>query len=363
MHLILTSYQRLGERFGARELRRVQSRLLELHNTRQQRGLRSKLVSVETGTPERGIAGVDPLDALAVRNQVLALDEEIGPLESVLIAGGPKIIPFHQCQDPLEEGTQFIPSDHPYSVRDNESLLSDWAVARLPAESASVLLRLLILATRAQRQTPRLPRKFFAYSTATWEIASRLVLEQAGIAAPLLIAPPVGATSLDLQMLESADRIYCNLHGINDGPFWYGQAMGTRGSVVVALRPQDVAALDMRGSVIVSEACFGAFAEGYDFDESIALRFLLRGASCFVGATALAYGAPLPPLAEADLFAAAFLRASLLPGISAGAAFQQARRALMRQVIASQGFVDEEMERTLLQFVMYADPTIVIGGG
>ncbi|NJM08401.1 hypothetical protein HC891_22840 [Candidatus Gracilibacteria bacterium] len=292
MHLIITSYQRLGERFGAWELRRTQSRLLELHTTRQQRGLRSKIVSVETGMPERGITGVDPRDALAVRDLILLLDQEIGPLESVLIAGGPQIMPFHACADPLGEDERSIPSDHPYSVRDASSLLSDWAVARLPAESASVLLRLLLLANRAQHAVPRQLRKFFAYSSATWQTTSRLVLEEAGMIAPLVSAPPTGATSLDLQMLESADRIYCNLHGINDGPFWYGQATGSRGAVVVALRPQDVAALDMRGSVVVSEACFGAYADGYNFDESIAMRFLLRGASCFVGATALAYGAP-----------------------------------------------------------------------
>jgi hypothetical protein len=363
MHLILTSYQRLGERFGAWELRRVQARLLELHNTRQQRGLRSKLVSAETGLPERGIAGVDPTDAVAVRDLVVRLDDEIGPLESVLLVGGPQVMPFHQCEDPLDDEDRAIPSDHPYSVRDEAQLLSNWAVARLPADQSSVLLRLLRLATRAHRVAPRPPRKFFAYTAATWQSASRMVLDQAGLSAPLLSAPPTGATNLDLQMLESADRVYCNLHGINDGPFWYGQATGARGSVVVALRPQDIAALDMRGSVVVSEACFGAYADGYDFDDSIALRFLLRGASCFVGATALAYGAPLPPLAEADLFAAAFLRASLVPGISAGDAFLQARRNLIRQVIASQGFLDQETERTLLQFVIYADPTIVIGGG
>jgi hypothetical protein len=130
----------------------------------------------------------------------------------------------------------------------------------------------------------------------------------------------------------------------------------------VALRPADLAGLDLRGAVMISEACYGATLAGRDTDTSLALAFLACGAAGFVGATAISYGPPSPPAGEADLIALHFLRALKRPGTSLGAAFMAARMGMMRDTLASQSTLDEDDQKTLLEFVLYGDPTLVVAG-
>jgi len=112
--------------------------------------------------------------------------------------------------------------------------------------------------------------------------------------------------------------------------------------------------------VVVSEACYGAAIAGRDARTALALAFLARGAAGFVGATAISYGPPAPPPGEADLIALHFLRAVQQPGTTLGAAFVAARAGMLRDTLARQCTLDEDDQKTLLEFVLYGDPTIVV---
>ena len=89
-------------------------------------------------------------------------------------------------------------------------------------------------------------------------------------------------------------------------------------------------------------------------------------AAGFVGATAISYGPPGPPPGEADLIALHFLRAVAGSGsagsapITLGEAFAAARAGMLHDTLAEQRTLDEDDQKTLLEFVLYGDPTIVI---
>ena len=165
----------------------------------------------------------------------------------------------------------------------------------------------------------------------------------------------MGRASLPGLGAGEASVRYFNLHGKPDGRQWYGQSdpflAAAYDDFPVAMRRSDVSAAEPRGSVVVTEACYGAtLAAG-----SIATRFLRLGAAVLFGSTAMSYGAINAPVSGADMLAMEFLR-RLLGGATAGDAFLQAKTAFARTMMAEQGFLDPEDQKTLLSFVLYGDP-------
>lgn len=367
MHLIITSYQRLSGIYGQATLEQLRYSIADLAKARDERGLMTTVVALEDGWPELEVAGIDSLEPQAVRQQVLliaaALAQRDARLESLLIVGGHEIVPFISCPNPFTESSELF-SDYGYGVSEFNELLMAWPVGRLPGlpTRPGPLVRLLSLAARMQRQPPLRPAQPFGYSAALWGPAAQAVFAALPTGPQLLISPPADANTLDLALLDRAHPIYLNLHGVRDGLFWYGQAAQRPGRMVLALRPVDLEQVRLAGAAVISEACYGATIASDGLSESFALRFLLQGAACFVGATAITYGPLAPPLSDADLLAYHLLQRFMQPGATAGAALQEARQLTLRDTIQAQGFIDEDIARTLIQFVLYGDPTLVVGG-
>jgi hypothetical protein len=291
-----------------------------------------------------------------------ALERGGGALETLLILGGPEIVPFHAAPNPAAyDSDDVVPSDCYYGACNPHVLLPGWAVGRIPGAAGrdpSLLLRLLEQA--AQPPPPPDPQpKVFGYATALWRRSSAQVYAEIDRPERLLLSPPTLAINLDLSRLDRARLIYCNLHGVSGGPPWYGQS-GGHPALVVALRPSDLAGLDLRGAVVVSEACYGAAIDGRDEHSSLALAFMARGAAGFIGATAISYGPAAPPPGEADLIALHALRALRQPGASLGDAILAARAGMLRDTLARQRTLDEDDQKTLIEFVLYGDPTFVV---
>jgi hypothetical protein len=365
LNLIITSRRRLREVYGAGGARRVVTALQRLLAARTARGLATQLIWIEEGLPGLGVAGA-AVEPAAVSQQLAALAAALGRdgrrLESVLIAGGPDIVPFHEAPNPTPyDGDASVPGDSGYSASNQYELVSEWAVGRLPgaARSDPTLLLKLIETASTYRLSLDQPLKPFGYATEAWRRAATEVYAEVPGAQPLLISPPTLATTLNRTLLEGARLIYCNLHGVRDGPLWYGQPSDRR-ALVAALRPADLEGLDLRGAVVVSEACYGAAITGRDEHTSLALAFLARGAAGFLGATAISYGPPSPPPGEADLIALHFLRALRTPGTTLGSALLAARAGMLRDTLAQQATLDEDDQKTLLEFVLYGDPTLVV---
>jgi len=364
LNLIITSSARLREIYGQDGARRVRDAIDQLIAARLARGVAARLVLIEAGIAELGVSGAT-LAAAAIAALVAqaaqALERTGDRLESLLIVGGHEIVPFHMAANPTAyDGDEVVPSDCIYGACNPFAQLSDWPVGRIPSAAGGdpdLLLRLLGSAADA-RPADHL-RKTFGYCTAAWRRSAAEVYAEIGAPEQMLVSPPLEAATFDRTRLDGARLIYCNLHGVMDGPPWYGQR-DEQSPLLAALRPSDIVGLDLRGAVIVSEACYGAALAGRDEDTSLALAFLARGAVGFVGATAISYGPPTPPLGEADLIALHFLRALKRPGVTLGAAFVAARMGMLRDTLAQQSTLDDDDQKTLLEFVLYGDPTLVV---
>jgi hypothetical protein len=365
LNVIITSRRRLREVYGAGGARRVGAALRRLLAARLARGAPARLMWIEEGLPDLGVAeGV--AEPAAISQQLAALAAALGrggvQLESVLIAGGPDVVPFYEAPNPTPyDGDTVVPGDSFYSASNPFELVPEWAVGRIPGaagDDPTLLLRLIEAAAGHRLSADQTPKPF-GYATEAWRRAAAEVYAEVPGAGRLLISPPALATTLDRTLLDGARRIYCNLHGVRDGPLWYGQPSDRR-ALVVALRPADLDGLDLRGAVVVSEACYGAAIAGRDERTSLALAFLARGAAGFLGATTISYGPPSPPPGEADLIALHFLRALRTPGATLGSALLAAQAGMLRDTLARQATLDEDDQKTLLQFVLYGDPTLVV---
>jgi hypothetical protein len=217
--------------------------------------------------------------------------------------------------------------------------------------------RLLWLFRRGQR----VKTDSFGYSASVWRKASLEVFSQIGSARRLRISPPVTSSEFKTMSLGPSKYGYFNLHGITDGPAWYGQRDPTFPSdypnYPVALRPDDVAAFGGAPKVIMTEACYGAFVEGKTDNTSMALKFLTSGSYMVVGSTCIAYGGLTASLEGADLLAYYFWR-EVMAGRSGGRALQQAKVAFAKRLDEKQGYLDAEDQKTLISFVYYGDPSL-----
>ncbi len=364
MNIILSSSERLHAFYGRTGARLVEAAAEQLVAARAARGVPSRLLAIEQGAPDLGVppALVTP-DAIArqVAELSAALDRRGQRLASLLLLGGPEIVPFHEAENPTPyDGDANVPGDCYYGPCNPFALLPDWPVGRIPGAYGNDPQLLVQLITHAAGCGPLRPfTKIFGYATAVWRRAAARVYAEVDLPERLLLSPPNLATSFNRARLDGARLVYCNLHGVPEGPPWYGQA-ADQPALVTALRPADLAGLDLYGAVVLSEACYGAAITGRDETNALALAFLASGAACFIGATVISYGPASPPPGEADLIALHFLRALKQPGTTLGAAFIEARTSMLRDTLARQSTLDEDDQKTLLGFVLYGDPTLVV---
>jgi hypothetical protein len=328
--------------------------------------------------------------SLSDLDQALASRGEM--IGAVLIVGGPEIVPFHNLPNPVEDQDATVPSDSPYTTRDENYFVPEWPIGRLPggngkdgrtivaaiqkiaAEHARPaqpspwyihLIRLIanMLNAKGSSNGSNGARYGFGYSAAIWKRASYQVYHSIGSHEEVLVSPPISSETNTLR-LPMARLGYFNLHGMPDSPNWYGQrdpSDGTSGvDYPVALRPQDI---DMSGTLngntvpaaIFTEACYGANIQEKSAQEAIALKFLEKGCQVFIGSTCMAYGSLNTPLCAADLLAEAFWT-NLQTGLPAGEAFRIAKVNLAKSMHGRQGYLDGEDQKTLISFILLGDP-------
>ncbi|RKZ23149.1 hypothetical protein DRQ23_03645 [bacterium] len=265
------------------------------------------------------------------------------PNDVFILLGGDDLIPFGRVKNPAYDGDEYVYTDNIYSSSDDDLLLPERIVARLPDGGDIEFLHLLI-----QKLGEDVDKKrSFGMSAKVWKLASREVFRVLN-GRRLLLSPPV--TYRDIELPSRHTFFYFNLHGSQDTPFWYGQE-GDR--YPVAITPKNLEEIEY--GVVATEACYGAYIIGKKIEESMSLTFLERGVSVFIGSTTIAYGPFKPPSTEADLIVKLFFE-EMLKGRPAGKAFNNARHKFFRTMIKTQGFLDEDDQKTLLQFVFLGDP-------
>lgn len=393
VHMVLAHRQALVRRFGHDAWQRIDAALRQLQLVLQRNGL--TVVSGYIDDPvhlqlgDVRIVQAVPAEAMAVRDLVRSFSQQLKPhaaeLTTLLLIGGDDCIPFHRLQNPIPDDERTLLSDSPYACDDAGYLIPQRIVARLPeGEGASpeLLLQLLERMTTYHTQAHHqgqlgfdvsawlrirsVPGDRFARGIAAevWQEPSRVVLQNLHPEAQLLHSPPVTSESLSVRMLAGREVLYLNLHGAAGMAHFYGQPQDTWGAATalpIALTPQHMTRQVAEGTIVISEACYGAELQGRTPDNSIALQALYQGARAFVGATVNAYGSAVLPLLGADLL---FERLTyhLANGMPIGLALYTARLEFAQIMFERQGFLDDVDIKTLIEFILLGDPWATLKG-
>jgi hypothetical protein len=340
---------------------------------------------------------VSPEDPWSLKLALVDLDTFLGRkgemIGALLIVGGPEVVPYHNLPNPVDDVDLEVPSDNPYSTRDENYFVPEWPIGRLPGGSqkdASPLItgleqiadhhaRLNRKSNWFQRWWDRfLLRRLFSsngkktswgYTAAIWRRASLSVFRPIGAPHTMLVSPPIQVQSeednKDNGVFPSARLGYFNLHGLQDSSNWYGQRDPSEPTELpdypVALRPQDVSKNGQSPKVVFSEACYGAHIAGKKAEEALALKFLDSGSQIVVGSTCTSYGSITTPLIAADLLGQAFWK-FLRDDFPAGEALRRAKIYLANEMHHRQGYLDGEDQKTLISFLLLGDPLAQLSG-
>jgi hypothetical protein len=391
-YIVMSSRTRMVQTFGEDRFARVDEAIHALVDAMRTREGWSAYVfypdDPTTLKPFR-LTPVDPANAWQLKLRLADLDRALARrgemIGAVLIVGGDRVIPFHRLPNPTDDDDETVASDNPYSTSDENYLAPEWPVGRLPSEDdADVMARILREAavghafagragTLIERLQAWLRRRFsrvfgtrpraLGYSASIWRKASMAVFRAIGDPQAMLTSPPTEAGALPAQIARPTTLSYYNLHGIEDGPEWFGHRDPVRDKegkteFPIALRPQDIVNGGRAPKVVFSEACYGAHVVQRTTDDAIALKFLASGTHAVVGSTEISYGSVTPPLIAADLLGRYFWD-QLNQGLPVGEALRRAKLSLVAEMHRRQGFLDGEDQKTLISFVLYGDPLYV----
>ncbi len=284
--------------------------------------------------------------AQSIRAFVSKIEEKWGTIDFLLLVGGDSIVPFFRLENPCDDSDASVLSDNPYASQDDNFLIPERVCARIPDNKNAHFI--------AQQFKKRFKnsKKSFGITAKIWKEASENVYQRIGNIKDLKVSPPVTSDKFKLQWLQNKDFLYFNLHGSKVSPNWYGQ---DGSQYPVALSPENI--IHATG-IATSESCYGAYILKKSHRDAISLRFLSQDDIYgFCGSTTISYGPISPPSSEADLLVKYFFD-YIKQGLTIGESFKNAKIDFARKALRRHGFLDDDDQKTLLQFVLYGDPTI-----
>ncbi|HIE06136.1 MAG TPA: hypothetical protein EYP58_04975, partial [bacterium (Candidatus Stahlbacteria)] len=131
-----------------------------------------------------------PSDPDAILTLLLAFEDKFNPIDYLTILGGDEIIPFFKLPNPCDDDDQDVLSDNPYASRDDEYLVPERAVGRIPsAGNGQFMIDQLTKKTLGEGA--------FGISAKVWIKASEQVYRVVGNVGDLKTAPPVTIEGFD----------------------------------------------------------------------------------------------------------------------------------------------------------------------
>jgi hypothetical protein len=399
VYVILSSKEGLESQYGPQTAQVVDEEMKKLSDAVSTRPGWRSLVFYPDDPESMVWLGLDPIaatDPWKIKLAIVDLDEMLSQrgemIGALLIVGGADVVPFHKLPNPTDDIDEFVISDNPYATLDSNYFVPEWPVGRMPGESgrdAGLILgqlrnandyhltciepepwweRLIYPFDMAARWLKRiideklsggLPEEAFGYSAAIWRRSSIAVFRPIGEANQLQVSPPSEAGKLKSEKVSRLPLGYYNLHGIEDGPNWYGQRDVGENELgpdyPVALRPHDVKKNGRAPLAVFTEACYGSNILEKVIDDALCLKFISIGTRALIGSTGIAYGSIITPLIAADLLGYLFWKFHR-ENLTVGEAFMRAKIELAREMNRRQAFLDGEDQKTLLSFVLYGDP-------
>jgi hypothetical protein len=296
VYVIMTNRTNLEKSYGTDQSNVIEKELLRLRTAIQaSTRWRSVLFYPDKGftlpNEKQVCSPAKPDDPWGLKLALVDLDNALSHngemVGCVMIVGGGEIVPFHKLPNPVDDNDEEVPSDNPYSTRDENYFIPEWSIGRLPTsmgDDGSFLLKLVrnLIAVYSMRTSkllsfqnswlqrllswtryilPGLSRngkmpKSFGYTAAAWRFASFTVFRSIGEPNNMLISPPTRlptkmrpAKSYQRQYvprvikkatatvqnegvlartagvyIPDAKLGYFNLHGLENSPEWYGQS-------------------------------------------------------------------------------------------------------------------------------------------
>jgi hypothetical protein len=414
VYILLTTWQGLVSQYGEQNSTQILNDLKALEEAVSRYRQWDSLIFIPdfpTLIPDRRTSPMSPVahtDAWAIKLSLSDLDHELEKfgemIGAVLIVGGPKVVPFHRLPNPVDDSDPDVPSDNPYSTRDENYFIPEWSIGRLPGSDGSdplILQQSLKSITQYHSNMTQskskgssvwekihlffqrlvnyqhLHHSAYGYTAAIWRRASLGVFRPIGEPRNLWVCPPKQVSESCAARKPRSSCIalpkgrfaYFNLHGLPDTDEWYGQKdpaePGDSPDFPLALRAADIQLNGFHGTqsaspeVIFTESCYGAHIQGKTIQDAISLRFLASGCRAVVGSTCISYGSISSPLIAADLLGHTFWH-YLKEGQPVGEALRRAKIHLAREMYKRQGYLDGEDQKSLLSFILYGDPLVQI---
>ncbi|MCL4459081.1 MAG: tetratricopeptide repeat protein [Chloroflexi bacterium] len=406
VYTLISSKTKIIAKYGLSGFQRLEAKLRELQEVLRGPHSAVRLIYVddESSLSPYGLTPIDPTQPTAVKGVIDRLEQDItqngGELAHLLIIGGDSVIPFFRLRNPAEDDDGEVLSDNPYASGDAEFLIPERSVGRFPDgedSDLSLLLAQIETASAQRRQPVRTPKPLgcltlylglafwlkrypflfnlfrladaqtdgFGYSSLVWWGASEKVYRTISDIGMLRLSPPITDALFESGWLINARFHYFNLHGAENTEYWYGQKDQNYPLdfplLPIALSPQTVGQADVSGSIVYTEACYGANILSKKKSSSIALRFMAEGALGLVGSTKISYGVSAPPLSGADLLGLYFWQ-NVKDGLPLGEALRKAKVSFLNATLERQGWLDGDDQKTLLEFVLYGDPAARLEG-
>lgn len=364
--VVISNLSALQKKYGAPGATAIKAALARLIAADLARGLQTQVVEIDNAAQMTAFGAavvVSETDQRGAKTAVDAICKAVLP-DYLLLLDGPDVIPHIELNriTGITDSDASVPSDLPYasaapfSRTANAYLAVTRVVGRLPVPPGTtdenILIQLIDISIAHASRPAENHAAFFAISCDVWRVSTQLSLSNLfGTHMGMHVAPNDTHTRIDPNLTRLTHFINC--HGASNDWRFYGQGAGR---YPVAMESNGVAGHLASGVIVAAECCYGAQLYNHvlaGWPQPICMTYLRGGAAAFVGSTNIAYG---PPAAngEADLICQFFLEEAL-KGASTGRAMLQARQ----RFVAGQVMSVATNLKTLAQFVLYGDPSLV----
>jgi len=276
--------------------------------------------------------------------------------DSILLVGGPDVIPFASVANPATDSDDIVLSDRPYAcTKDPTYLVADKVIARIPDEQLNPsydYLKVMLQNQIGWMNTKSTNVGWFQLVASVWKdigdfMNTTFTMNNQNV------APPAGPGTISIEATKTKFA-YLNLHGAQSTKFYYGQSGET---YPIALQPVEN---NFNECLVFTEACYGGYIIGRNKESSIPMMALYSNAIGVISSTCIAYGPQSPPLQASDLLAKCFYNRVLAGNTTLGQALFNGKEDFARETILTYGSLNGSARKTLLEFHLYGCPGIKI---
>ena len=369
--IIVTNLSALKAKYKPAGVTRIKAACGALIKADKKRGLATRVINLDDVQAMKKVGGAavtNPTDPGQNKRAIDAVFKKLKP-DYLMILGSIDIIPHQDLKNPVpSDGDPVAFGDLPYACEKAYSRKPEdftgptRVVGRLPdlvgSSDPGYLIALLKTAAGFKSRPISDYDGYFALSAARWEGSTRMSLDEIfGSNGRLHLSPAKGPKWTTNALSKKLHFINC--HGAPASPIFQGEKRkkekGER--YPFAHDAAHLADKIVEGTVAAAECCYGA--EQYDSilfaggQMGISNAYLAGKAYGFFGSTTVAYGPP-DDNGFADLICRYFLL-RVLSGASLGRAALEARQ----EFVGSEAPLDPFDLKTIAQFYLLGDPSIV----